>query len=511
LRGAFVVKKVVSELTYPYGVASLSQEDPNFHPFHHYPPYYVPDAAYHNGVVWTWLAGPVVSALVKYRLQDLAFQLTQSEVEQILDWGAAGTLSELLEAVPRAGERWPRTSGAVSQAWSLAEFVRNVYQDYLGISVNALDQKFRLTPALPASLEEVLFTFRVGQHRIQGRYRQNREIFLCELFSDEIDAPVYYEISWREGRRVCDNLLKPNEVSHIEIHRNTRKVYVNGQPIPWQPIGYDTLLFEQILSTLRDEKGVLAGLTFATPRIRNGLKALEGPKHRLLNGTEVKAQVKNPRLIAQFDDPPHDDVGPAGGYVYPKSPFFISGILDLLKLRVSADEERVHFELRFRDLVQPGWHPEYGFQLTYVAIAIDQEGIPGSGVRDIGMNANYRLPEDFGYERIIYVGGGLRVDDAQGNVLAEYVPTEKGHPLGDTQTKTISFAVPIEILGRPSERWRFAVLVGAQDDHGGAGLGEFRNVARVATEWNGGGGVKETGNCNVYDFLLTTGQLKTER
>jgi len=167
--------------------------------------------------------------------------------------------------------------------------------------------------------------------------------------------------------------------------------------------------------------------------------------------------------------------------------------------------------LRFRDLVQPGWHPEYGFQLTYVAIAIDQEGIPGSGVRDIGMNANYRLPEDFGYERIIYVGGGLRVDDAQGNVLAEYVPTEKGHPLGDTQTKTISFAVPIEILGRPSERWRFAVLVGAQDDHGGAGLGEFRNVARVATEWNGGGGVKETGNCNVYDFLLTTGQLKTER
>ncbi|MDW7682096.1 MAG: glucodextranase DOMON-like domain-containing protein, partial [bacterium] len=56
-------------------------------------------------------------------------------------------------------------------------------------------------------------------------------------------------------------------------------------------------------------------------------------------------------------------------------------------------------------------------------------------------------------------------------------------------------------LGENAESWRLTIMVGGQDDHGGAGLGEFRNVGKTATEWHGGGGEEEVGNCNIYDFL----------
>ena len=73
---AGILKTVTQELDYPWGVASLYQGDPNFHPFHHNEPYYVPDAAYHNGTVWVWLTGPLVSALTEMGQQDFAFKNT---------------------------------------------------------------------------------------------------------------------------------------------------------------------------------------------------------------------------------------------------------------------------------------------------------------------------------------------------------------------------------------------------------------------------------------------------
>ncbi len=66
---------VLQKLTYRYGVASLWQEEDDFHPWHHYESLYPQDAAYHNGVVWTWLAGPVINSLTRFHQQDLAYPL----------------------------------------------------------------------------------------------------------------------------------------------------------------------------------------------------------------------------------------------------------------------------------------------------------------------------------------------------------------------------------------------------------------------------------------------------
>ncbi len=74
--------------------------------------------------------------------------------------------------------------------------------------------------------------------------------------------------------------------------------------------------------------------------------------------------------------------------------------------------------------------------------------------------------------------GAFTVEDQAGNILAGYTPTQDAaaSPFGDARTATIRFAIPLRFLGTPDGHWRFTVLSGGQDDHGGAGIGEFRSV-----------------------------------
>jgi carbohydrate-binding DOMON domain-containing protein len=217
---------------------------------------------------------------------------------------------------------------------------------------------------------------------------------------------------------------------------------------------------------------------------------------------EIKA--KNPSAAKEYDadDPEGDDKG-TGTYTYPTTQSLKPGSLDIVHFTVSSDKNNVYFRLKFRELSDPGWHPEYGFQLTYAAIAIDKDRKAGSGQTNVGMNSKYTLKKDFGFEEVIYVGGGVRVEDSKGKVFAEYIPApgDESNPLGNVGTKTIEFALPLKIVGTPQPAWRYAVLIGAQDDHGGAGIGDFRNVEAAAGEWVGGGKVKPD-DPNVYDELL---------
>src|SRR6185436_4458070 len=49
-----ITRNAAASLVYPYGVATLDQNDDEFHPYHEAPQYYPKDAAYHNGTVWPW-------------------------------------------------------------------------------------------------------------------------------------------------------------------------------------------------------------------------------------------------------------------------------------------------------------------------------------------------------------------------------------------------------------------------------------------------------------------------
>ncbi|MBI5463481.1 MAG: hypothetical protein HY966_00840 [Ignavibacteriales bacterium] len=68
-------------------------------------------------------------------------------------------------------------------------------------------------------------------------------------------------------------------------------------------------------------------------------------------------------------------------------------------------------------------------------------------------------------------------------------------------SKSIEFALPLEYLGTPGPHWKMTILTGAQDDHGGAGIGEFRSVGQEPGEWQGGGKL-EPNDSNVFDVMI---------
>ncbi|HOX17526.1 MAG TPA: amylo-alpha-1,6-glucosidase, partial [Spirochaetales bacterium] len=142
---AALLADLVPELVYPYGVASLSQEDPRFHPRHSGSALWHKDAAYHNGAIWAWNAGFAVTALLRHGRVELARALRDEVARQILEDGAVGALSENLDALP-GQDGLPVHSGTFAQAWSVSEFVRNAAEDWLGLRPDLLRARVALAP-----------------------------------------------------------------------------------------------------------------------------------------------------------------------------------------------------------------------------------------------------------------------------------------------------------------------------------------------------------------------------
>ena len=486
-------KRVTEGLVYQHGVASLSQDDPRFHPYHHYEPYYVQDAAYHNGIVWTWLAGPWISAATRFGYSDLAYQVTDNMVRQILDRGAVGTMSELLDAAPRAREGEPRLSGTFSQAWSLAEFIRVAYQDYLGISADAVENRIELHPRFPSSIRSAAVNIPFGSTAISAHFQSAPSEGVITLASPAGAPTVDVVVTWQ-----LENVEQ--NFAYMLAPGSTATLTVSGGDVSIEDAGGERISQMNVQRLVEDE-AQKRPLTLASPVIRPGLASMKGPSHRLLTLSEIKGSTTNARRNYDVSDPENDDVG-TGSYRYASTPNLQDGSLDVKRFSVSESEGNVHFLLEFRNLSNPGWHPEYGFQLTFSAIAIDKDGVTGSGQTAIGRNSGFTLPKNSAFESIIFVGGGILVQDAQGTTLAEYRPVEgdEKNPLGNAASRSISFSLPTELIGRPQSSWRYTVLVGAQDDHGGAGIGDFRSVQREAGEWTGGGKTRSS-DPNVYDVI----------
>jgi predicted glycogen debranching enzyme len=128
-----IVDVVQRELLTPYGLRTLSRNDPE------YVGVYAGDRksrdkAYHNGTVWPWLLGPFTKAYLKtkgyadyrreYALKNFLLPLF---TEQIFRAGL-GTISEIFDGDP---PHMPR--GCIAQAWSVAEPFRAYIEDVMQI------------------------------------------------------------------------------------------------------------------------------------------------------------------------------------------------------------------------------------------------------------------------------------------------------------------------------------------------------------------------------------------
>ncbi|HNT65676.1 MAG TPA: amylo-alpha-1,6-glucosidase [bacterium] len=260
---ANVLEQLVSRLTYPWGVASLAQEEENFHPFHHDQIYHF-DAAYHNGMCWHWTAGPVISAMIDQGHREQAFRLSKNLAAQILELDMPGSLSELVEPLPDDAGR-VRISGTYSQAWSVSEFARVVYQDYLGLRPQWLDRTLVIRPALPKELSPARFRAAFGDEEIlSGRLSCGKQDELI-LTADELQAPIRGRLQPRDDlNRIYEfrfDLAPDQEIRLQWRFLPTPRIRVDGGK--WQPLG----------EPIRSGPG-RAAPAFQKPQLRRDLPAL---------------------------------------------------------------------------------------------------------------------------------------------------------------------------------------------------------------------------------------------
>ncbi|WP_141733774.1 amylo-alpha-1,6-glucosidase [Oligoflexus tunisiensis] len=117
-----VLHVVTSHLITPYGLRTLSPEDPAFVPFYHGGPK-ERDAAYHQGTVWPWLISPYMKAVLKiYEDPQKARNFLRRNFsalwqEHLMQRGIMG-VSEIFD-----GLHPYKPDGCPTQAWSMAALI----------------------------------------------------------------------------------------------------------------------------------------------------------------------------------------------------------------------------------------------------------------------------------------------------------------------------------------------------------------------------------------------------
>jgi len=146
-----IVHTCTQSLLFPYGICSLDQHDSYFHPFLDNGSKYHKDAALYNGTIWAWNTGFTVSALTQCGYADLAWELSKNLSNQIIEVGCVGNMLENRDAWPsHSTKKEPLDKNPFStNSWGVGEFVRNAFQDYIGLEPQLLQKKVRLCPHLP--------------------------------------------------------------------------------------------------------------------------------------------------------------------------------------------------------------------------------------------------------------------------------------------------------------------------------------------------------------------------
>jgi glycogen debranching enzyme len=477
-----LTRYAAEQVAFQYGVASLSPADINFHPYHIYPGQYPKDSAYHNGVIWPWLSGPLVSLMTAQGAGEKAWEQLASLDQLAMASSTVGTLPELLDALPRlkpgvqplelgTGPALP--AGTPFQAWSHGEYLRNVWEDFVGVQYLAADHVL-LQPKIPQAWGAATAKFRVGAGRVTVTIQPGPGRYDVTLSADSA-VPASTVVTLGGLGITKDVPLGPGQRASGSVAR-----------VPTLP-------------------GAWAGFEWRKPALDRAWLALKPPPFIVLTQETIKqAPGADVKRIAVIDDPAGDDKGPPGeSYTYPTDPHFLPGIFDFTHLEVREDSGAFYFALSFANLTDPHWNTQDGFQLTYAALLFDLH--QAGGATDVGHNASYTLPGGGAWHFAIYIGAGLEVANAAGSILAYYTPqaADVTDPLGSVDTKQITFRIPKAVIPALPSGTSITVLAGSQDDYGNGSLGDFRKVDTVAGQWLGGGKANRD-DANVYDFASGT-------
>lgn len=257
-----MLRTIVGTMVYPYGVGTLALTDTRFTAFSDSGGFYASGEAMYNGPVWTWLTGQLVYALTRYDRQDIGYMLTESLIKRILYHDLAGALPAMLEPLVRTAESSPRSAGSHTSLVGMAEFLRSVYQDYLGILIDATANRIDLQPKLPDHLHKVDFTVYAGDHPLHGQYLRGTDVSRIVLNAPDIDTTMNMSFLWMldDGdawRGSCK--IPPRTDVTVVITKDGVLLYYNQEEATLQSsrklVGFS-------------RRGEFEGLTFAEPRAR---------------------------------------------------------------------------------------------------------------------------------------------------------------------------------------------------------------------------------------------------
>ena len=232
---ARITSNVLTRLTYRYGVASLSQNDEDFHPWFNFPLQYLNEEAYYNGTVSTWLAGPVISSMMRLNRFELAFNLFYDNAMQILLDDAIGSLAELRDAIPKIGMVESQVCGKISHAMSLAQFINNFYQDLVGYRPDAIKGAIHLSPKFPADFSYISTKLPYLNTSFIFEFRIEEDLYFFDFEmedSDNIDEiDVFFDFPGFDTQKFRLGRDKSSYV--ISLDPANQKSYHQYQDLDW--------------------------------------------------------------------------------------------------------------------------------------------------------------------------------------------------------------------------------------------------------------------------------------
>lgn len=269
-----ITRTTWDSLVYPWGVASLSQMDDNFHPYHENWDYYHKDAGYHNGTVWIWNNGIAMQRMLEAGQKDIAWHLFNNMSEQALIRGAVGSLSENTDALPRPGADWVKFTGTFLQAWSNSEYLRVWYQYFLGIRPDVLADRLTLVPQIPTSIDVLDTEVRLGAHghmSFEFRRTKSEETYSYHFEGSNprvtFKLPGYPEVKF--------NVEGDDEKLMVKDDLSSKKLQVvimgKGGAVKRQ---FQVAQSEEELKKIEVSNKIFEGTTFAKPYLRPGLKSI---------------------------------------------------------------------------------------------------------------------------------------------------------------------------------------------------------------------------------------------
>lgn len=228
---AYILKNAVKNLLYPYGIASLSQYDEFFHPWHEKWELYHKDSAYHNGTVWVWNTGFTILSLLKFGYKELAYSLFTNTLNQIINEGYVGTLSELIDAIPQPNGKI-RLSGTYSQAWSVAELNRAWFQGFIGFNPILSKNKIKLSPNIPKDIKNLNASLKFGNNEylnLKIINKDSEEIYQISLSNSQRTPLLEFNLTSDKGDIYTITFtLKGN--NEIKVNKNIMTITLNGKP-----------------------------------------------------------------------------------------------------------------------------------------------------------------------------------------------------------------------------------------------------------------------------------------